>query len=163
MVITLTPQLESALAAQARRRGVAPEALDALGRQFRPPVPPESYAPRWRRWLTRVGLLAALLGGVGFCRQASLPRNGILVDRLEADLRDAVPPGSSRAKAEEWFKAHGLRYAMITEVSTNRPVGYSSRVDNDSWMENAEIRIEVHFDDNWRVTKVTIYRYVPSF
>ncbi len=52
MVITLTPQLESALAAQARRRGVAPEvlALDVLGRQFLPPVPP-APADEWERRL----------------------------------------------------------------------------------------------------------------
>jgi hypothetical protein len=42
MVITLPPQLESALAAQARRRGIDPEtlALDVLRRQVLPSVPP---------------------------------------------------------------------------------------------------------------------------
>lgn len=42
MVITLPPQLESALADHARRRGVAPEALalDVLRRHLLPIAPP---------------------------------------------------------------------------------------------------------------------------
>ena len=52
MVITLPPQLESALAAQARRRGVAPEALalDVLRRQLLPATPPVP-ADEWERRL----------------------------------------------------------------------------------------------------------------
>ena len=55
MVITLPPQLESALAAQARQRGVAPEALalDLLRRHLLPETPPVP-ADEWER-----GLLAA--------------------------------------------------------------------------------------------------------
>jgi hypothetical protein len=42
MIITLPPQLESALAAQALRRGVAPEALalDVLRQHLLPAAPP---------------------------------------------------------------------------------------------------------------------------
>lgn len=120
----------------------------------------ESHAPRWRRWLTRIGFLAALLCGVGFCQKASSPHNRILVDRLEADLRDNVPPGSTRAQAETWFKARGLKFAVISDGSPERPVGYSSRVDNDSWLESAEIRIVVEFDDTGRVTNTIIRRFV---
>jgi hypothetical protein len=52
MVITLPPQLEAALAAQARQRGVAPEALavEVLSRHLLPAAP----ADEWER-----GLLAA--------------------------------------------------------------------------------------------------------
>jgi hypothetical protein len=52
MVITLPPQLESALAEQARRRGVAPEALalDVLRRQLLPAAPP-APADEWERRL----------------------------------------------------------------------------------------------------------------
>jgi len=48
MVITLTPQLENALATQARRQGVAPEALalDVLGRQLLPPAPADEWERR---------------------------------------------------------------------------------------------------------------------
>ena len=52
MVITLPPQLESALTARARRQGLSPEALalDVLRRQLLPAAPPE---PRdeWERGL----------------------------------------------------------------------------------------------------------------
>jgi hypothetical protein len=52
MVITLTPQLESALTAQARQRGVAPEALalEVLRRQLLPAAPPVP-ADEWERRL----------------------------------------------------------------------------------------------------------------
>ena len=51
MTITIPPPLESALATQARRRGVAPEelALDVLSRQLLP-VPPTSD-DEWERRL----------------------------------------------------------------------------------------------------------------
>jgi hypothetical protein len=41
MVLTLPPQLESALTEQARKRGVAPEdlAVDVLSRHLLPPAP----------------------------------------------------------------------------------------------------------------------------
>jgi hypothetical protein len=52
MVITLPPQLESALTAQARRRGVAPEvlALEVLRRQLLPPALPVP-TDEWERRL----------------------------------------------------------------------------------------------------------------
>lgn len=52
MTLTLPPQLESALTDQARRRGVAPEALvvDVLTRQLLPPAPPVP-ADEWERRL----------------------------------------------------------------------------------------------------------------
>lgn len=52
MVITLPPQLESALSAQARQRGIAPEelALDVLRRHLLPVAPPVP-ADEWERRL----------------------------------------------------------------------------------------------------------------
>lgn len=52
MAITLPPQLESALADQARRRGVAPEALvlDILRRELLPTAPP-TPTDEWERKL----------------------------------------------------------------------------------------------------------------
>jgi hypothetical protein len=52
MVITLPPQLESVLSAQARRRGVTPQdlALDVLRRHLLPVSPPVP-ADEWERQL----------------------------------------------------------------------------------------------------------------
>jgi hypothetical protein len=52
MVLTLPPQLKSALAAQARQRGVAPEALavEVLSRHLLPAAPPVP-ADEWERRL----------------------------------------------------------------------------------------------------------------
>ncbi len=56
MVINLTPQLQAVLSEQARRRGIAPEALalDALRDRFLPNVPDLEPRDEWER-----GLLAA--------------------------------------------------------------------------------------------------------
>jgi hypothetical protein len=53
MVINLPPPLEAALAEQARRRGVAPEALalDVLRERFLPKVPPVEPRDDWERRL----------------------------------------------------------------------------------------------------------------
>ena len=53
MVITLTPPLEAALSEQARRRGVAPEALvlEALRERFLPAPSPNEPRDEWERRL----------------------------------------------------------------------------------------------------------------
>ena len=53
MVIELTPQLESALSEQARRRGVTPEhvALDALRDRFLPKISAVEPRDDWERKL----------------------------------------------------------------------------------------------------------------
>ena len=53
MVINLTPHLETALSEQARRRGVAPEALalDALRERFLPKAPLVEPRDDWERRL----------------------------------------------------------------------------------------------------------------
>ena len=51
MVLNLSPQLEAALNAQARRRGLAPEvvALEALRERFLPKVSPVEPQDDWKR------------------------------------------------------------------------------------------------------------------
>ncbi len=53
MVIHITAELETAIAEQARRRGVAPEtlALDALRAQFLPKAPSIKPRDEWERKL----------------------------------------------------------------------------------------------------------------
>jgi hypothetical protein len=109
-----------------------------------------------------MALVATLVacGGLGF--GAVQPRNGIRVEPLEADLRACVPSGSPKETAETWFDMHGIRYGPITQGASGKHVGYSAIVPNDSWLESAEIRIAVDFDDDGRVTDVNIYRFVYS-
>ena len=53
MVVNLPPQLEAAISEQARRHGVAPEALalDALRERFLPNAPPVEPRDEWERKL----------------------------------------------------------------------------------------------------------------
>lgn len=57
MVITLPPQVESALAAEAKRRGITPEALaiDVLRRQF-PAKAPLEPIDEWERRLFQASI-----------------------------------------------------------------------------------------------------------
>jgi hypothetical protein len=68
MVITLTPQLEAVLSEQARRRGVAPEALalDALRERFLPAAADLEPRDEWERRL----LEAATDCGVSLSNEA---------------------------------------------------------------------------------------------
>ena len=115
-----------------------------------------------RRWLPWVALTAALLGCGGLGYSAFEPRNSIRVGPLEADLRAAVQPGSPKGAAEAWFAAHGIRYGLTINGASGRHVGYFAVVPNDTWLEPAEIRIVVNYDEQGRVTGVTIYRFVYS-
>lgn len=74
MVISLTPQLAAALTEQARRRGVAPEALaiDALRDRFLSPPSPIEPQDDWERGL----LQAARDWGL------SLPNSAVSSDEL---------------------------------------------------------------------------------
>jgi hypothetical protein len=51
MVLNLPPQLEAAMNEQARRRGVAPETLDALRERFLPARPVIEPQDEWERRL----------------------------------------------------------------------------------------------------------------
>jgi hypothetical protein len=58
MTITLPPQLEAALAAEAGRRGVAPEtlALDVLGERLLPKLPDLEPQDEWERRLLSIAI-----------------------------------------------------------------------------------------------------------
>jgi hypothetical protein len=62
MVIRLTPDIETALEQQAKRRGTTPEqlALEALGSMFLPPPPSESSSEK----ATLFDLLSGYIGTV---------------------------------------------------------------------------------------------------
>ena len=74
MVITLGPELESALLDVARRRGVVPEALavDTLRERFLGPFPPITPSDDWER---------LLLGAAADCG-VSLPDTALTSDGI---------------------------------------------------------------------------------
>ena len=105
-----------------------------------------------------VGLFACC-GGVAF--YGDRPKNGIRVERLEADLEERLPDGSTWDQAEAWFASHGFQPGTIGE-SGGRKTGLGATVPNDSLLESAEIRIELHFSPEGRLQKRVIYRFVFS-
>jgi hypothetical protein len=73
-----------------------------------------SDGPIASRWFWRIvtPTLAVVVGGCGsgLWRAAQAPKNGISVERLEAELRDALPLGSDRNRARDWFASHGIQF-----------------------------------------------------
>lgn len=90
---------------------------------------------------------------------AHRPNNGIWANELEADLNQRLPDGSTWEEAEAWFAAHGLRPIEIIDVDSS-PIGMGVRIPNDSWLDSAEIRIELYFNEKKQLKKRVIYRFV---
>jgi hypothetical protein len=104
-----------------------------------------------------LALSLACCGGLGYF--STLPRNGIRVEVLKAEIERQLPRGSSRQQAEEWFTAHGFEPWAISEIG-GRQVGIGATIRNDSWLESAEITVEVYFDTEGRVREVVVDRFV---
>jgi hypothetical protein len=81
------------------------------------------------------------------------------VERLEADLKERLPDGSTWEQAEAWFASHGIQQEDIVEMSGRR-IGLGARIPNDSLLESAEIRIELYFSPDGRLQERSIYRFV---
>jgi hypothetical protein len=114
----------------------------------------------------RIGLLMAASGLFSCCggiaRFGDRPKNGIRVGHSEADLNEHLPDGSTWEQAEAWFASHGIEPGGIYTLGDNRKVGLHAIVPNDGLLDSAEIRIEVHFSPEGRLTKRSIYRFVYS-
>lgn len=120
---------------------------------------PSSRRGKPLRWF----LVAAAVGLFACCGGLALfgdrPKNGIRVERLEADLNERLPDGSTWELAEAWFASHGLRPNGIIEMSGRR-IGLMANIPNDSLLESAEIRIELYFSPEGRLNHRVIYRFV---
>lgn len=119
-----------------------------------------------RNPVRRIGFFVALglvfgviacCGGLFWLRDR--PTNGVYVDRLEADLNERLPDGSSREQAEAWFASHGIKPWGIVELD-GREVGLSTKIPNDTLLESAVIWIELYFSPEGRLEKRVIYRFV---
>ena len=123
-------------------------------------------APSNRRSRTRLILLAAVVAGVfagcgGLTYFSVNPKNGIRVGRLEADLHERLPEGSSWAEAEAWFASHGVKPGGIVD-SGGRRIGLMTIIPNDTLVESAEVQIFLYFDDTGKLRERIIRRVVYS-
>jgi hypothetical protein len=123
--------------------------------------------PKKRSWHNGLPLTLALVAGIVACCGGLVlfvdrPKNGIRVERLEADLNERLPDGSSWEQAEVWFASHGFQPSDIGEHGSKH--GLYVIIPNDSLVETgAEIHIELYFSPEGRLEKRVIYRFVPSF
>ena len=116
----------------------------------------------------RTGLIvtASIVAGLLLCGGLNVvldwPKNGILVWRLEADLNEKLPEGSTWEQAEAWFASHSIQSVVFLERNTDRKIGLGATIPNDSLFGGAEIRIRLDFNPEGRLEKKAIYRWVPS-
>jgi hypothetical protein len=106
-------------------------------------------------------VLALLVCCSGLVYFGPQPLNGIRVDRLEADLNEHLPDGSTWEQAEAWFASHGFKTGTIGEMG-GRIVGLGAIVPNDDILDSASIYITLHFDAERRLNKREIYRFIIS-
>ena len=84
--------------------------------------------------------------------------------RLNADLREKVPPGSSVEQLQEWLIANGFdRYPDLDRWAKEPPhkitiVG----IDDPAWLSSAEFLIELRFDEHGRVLSTRITSQIVS-
>jgi len=100
-------------------------------------------------------LLAALVN------LAVTPKNGILVERLEADLKNQLPLGSSWQQAHDWLASYGFQVDCICDSNGN-VVGLDTVIPNSSLLEVADIYIELCFSTAGALREHLIYRCIDG-
>jgi hypothetical protein len=93
----------------------------------------------------------------GFEFLVRFPTNGTLVERLEADLNERVPLGSTWEQAEAWFASYNMQPGGIYDEA-NRKIGIVALISNDSFLQRAQIEIYLHFDPEGRLRERSIRR-----
>ncbi|MDY3561866.1 hypothetical protein R5W23_003294 [Gemmata sp. JC673] len=103
--------------------------------------------------------LCVVAGGTWLVFCGDEPKNGIRVEQLEADLNERLPDGSTWAQAEAWFASHGIEATVGTDPE-GRKISLHAQIRNDSFLESAEIRIDLDFSSDGRIRERSIYRFV---
>lgn len=121
------------------------------------------------RVLKRVGLI--FVGIVLFCGGAltisivNTDTSEARASRLDTDLREQVPPGSSREQLQVWFTAKG--FGTVPEVSKPKPgepiqYGFTLWTDDPAWLSSARFLIHVLYDDQDRILSTEVKRIIVS-
>jgi hypothetical protein len=111
------------------------------------------------RWLWGP-LLLFLAFGCPFAMWGAIftPLNGIRLERLEFDMQENLPIGSSREQVQHWLESHSIKFVDIIDLDHNRKGGFSATIPNRSFLLNFDIYIQFYFDQNNRVEKRNITR-----
>ena len=77
---------------------------------------------------------------------ASQPENGVRLEQLEEEVRNDLPPGSSRDQIRAWLDSRGFNGHGDMVDTGNKRIGYRVTISNDTWMEHAQIVIVFRFE-----------------
>src|SRR5205814_2494718 len=100
----------------------------------------------WSPWRRSSG------GAAGGLYWAGQPKNGIRVERLEAEVHEQLPPGSSREDVLAWFAAHEITQVEGLRDMSGGNTGYKGSVPNDSWLDKGTIQIWCRLDGQGKLT-----------
>lgn len=122
-------------------------------------------APKARRkqralpwWVTIPTILVVLAGFAGLLYFASLPKNGVHAEQLDADVREGLQVGTStREDAMAWFAARGITEVSDTSDAGGRKNGYLAKIPNDSWMKQKQVEIQIGYDGKGKVMRLSVY------
>jgi hypothetical protein len=108
-----------------------------------------------RRWLIAL-LLALVCVGVLICL-VTAPR--ITVASFLVEFEADLPPGTPRADVEAWLRERGIGFWVLSGGGT--PVGLCGEIEGVYWLEvfPTEIRFQVQFDRDGKLTDVSAYQF----
>lgn len=126
-----------------------------------PPAPP----PRRRKkgnlpWWVTVLTLALLFAGLGAAWYvAKQPKDGVRFEDFEAEARRDLKVGATtKDQVLTWFAGHGItNYEDLLDTSGNK-AGYTCRLTNDTWMDQADIVMLCRCDKDGKLVDLTISR-----
>jgi hypothetical protein len=108
--------------------------------------------------VTLLVFAALAAGGFAAWHYANRPANGTRVDDLRADLIAQLPPGSTSAQIESWFRDRGITNFGETLDISQKKIGYHAVVPNDTLMDRADIMIECRTDKAGRLVDSSVDR-----
>jgi hypothetical protein len=104
-----------------------------------------------------LAILAVPVGAVTIDGVQTVRRNA-RARALDDDLREQVPPGSSRGQAEAWFTSHGITPLPVSMLGSRDHVRLFSRLDDATLLCVAKLDISVSWDANGLVTETRVER-----
>jgi hypothetical protein len=115
-----------------------------------------------RRWLW-LSLSLSLVAICASCGSLIYYNNEPIraFEHLKQEIEADLPLGTPRADVERWFKNRQITHGDIVDEN-NRICGLITSLPQRSFLQTAEIRIALYFDDSNRLKKLHVYRFVPS-
>ena len=109
-------------------------------------------------WVVILTLLLLVGGAYGSWHVLNQPKDGVRLDAVKAELREKLPAGAPKENITKWFDAKGYTTYGESKDLSGQANGYRALVQNDTYLEKAEIEISCVFDADGKVTTADAVR-----